>query len=60
MQNTKELQGTIQVWGLEFNGLLSIKNTFRTRKEAREASAGIKEHLGYTSKVVKVQIQVLN
>lgn len=53
-------QETIQAWVLKFNEGLSVQNIFRTRKEAREMSKELEEDFGDTSKVVKVQIQVLN
>lgn len=52
-------QETIQAWALKFNDGVDITNIFRTRKEARELSKELEEDFGDTSKVVKVQIQVL-
>lgn len=52
-------QETIQAWALKFSEGLSVQNIFRTRKEAREISKELEEDFGDTSKVVKVQIQVL-
>lgn len=57
--NQMKTQESIQAWALKFNEGLSVQNIFRTRKEAREMSKELEEDFGDTSKVVKVQIQVL-